>query len=399
MGFVCSIPEQVRRYLGLIHRHTPRDALLALTFIEPSGRLRNTFYQRAEIARAVDDAIQADTENVFARLTPMRVKPPRGRGVEADSLGTSVLWLDIDGVTDQQRVIDVLESVPQPPTMIICSGRGLHAYWLLHGFETDLPGIKARNRGLKYQVQTLLGQSETADSVFDLARVMRVAGTLNHKQTPALPCEIICYRPERVYRLTDFAPAQPVEDEPEVRDWEAEPIPDSFLDEIRARDVNLYNRILSETTARQAGAELKRGGRVDRSRNDIWIGVRVLGLGYSPGQALTILTHPEWFSGAKFRETRRWDYVYTTVAKARSRVPANPALYFDKRTFRPPWLGDELLAEYHFLYLDQLRQYRNGVFAPNDGENTHSLESLIADKLGDRWKPSHSAETIQYISE
>jgi hypothetical protein len=87
----------------------------------------------------------------------------------------NVLWADIDG----GEIAPLLE-LPSPPALIVESGTPghLHAYWPLKE-PTDLTDDRQRTRFVDNlrRVQRAVG----SDAVADVARIMRMPGTLNWK--------------------------------------------------------------------------------------------------------------------------------------------------------------------------------------------------------------------------
>lgn len=81
-----------------------------------------------------------------------------------------------------------VNALPIKPSVIVCSGGGYHAYWL---FSCPVPLTDA-NRGIIQKVQAdwvaVVGGDKGAK---DLARVLRVPGTLNHKYAPPRPVELV----------------------------------------------------------------------------------------------------------------------------------------------------------------------------------------------------------------
>jgi putative DNA primase/helicase len=77
------------------------------------------------------------------------------------------------------------------------SGHGLHAYWLLKKPHLNKPLIEAYLKGLAVVLSADLAAAE-------VARVLRVPGTLNYKEEEALPVKCIRIT-DRRYRLKDFA--------------------------------------------------------------------------------------------------------------------------------------------------------------------------------------------------
>src|SRR6185312_9136845 len=75
------------------------------------------------------------------------------------------------------------------PAILVDSGSGLHAYW---PFDSDL-GVGAW-RALAGQLKAKcieLGLKADHACTADAARILRVPTTLNHKTSPALPCNVI----------------------------------------------------------------------------------------------------------------------------------------------------------------------------------------------------------------
>lgn len=118
------------------------------------------------------------------------------------------VWLDIDfddgdahskgalppSMDDALRVVDLMPTVP---TAIVQSGHGLHAYWLWNEpvvIQSDEDRNSAellsfRWNQLARSICDRLGWA--IDSTFDLARVLRVPGTFNHKTSPPVECRLI----------------------------------------------------------------------------------------------------------------------------------------------------------------------------------------------------------------
>lgn len=110
------------------------------------------------------------------------------------------LWVDIDCAKQEIKGADAiaaLEFLPHPPSFIINSGGGLHAYWQLEEPVDVSEGSRHRDAAvsaLKALARILAGDTQCAE----LARIMRLPGTHNSKEatlalydgTPA-PCETI----------------------------------------------------------------------------------------------------------------------------------------------------------------------------------------------------------------
>lgn len=93
------------------------------------------------------------------------------------------LWVDIDCAKQGIRGDDArqaLGNLPHPPSIVVNSGGGLHAYWVLEEAVRVPVGAAAREtviRALKQLVRILAGDPTVAE----LARIMRLPGTFNSK--------------------------------------------------------------------------------------------------------------------------------------------------------------------------------------------------------------------------
>jgi hypothetical protein len=164
---------------------------------------------------AADYALsRAETHEVYFGLGLYRPDVESGRGLAADVRAITCVWADIDfgGMhakpnvpPDEKAAYEVIARVGLPPSIVVHSGHGLHAYWLLSEEMTADQGagalswrwsqtVRACARALGYEV----------DAVGDLARVLRVPGTFNHKADPDVPVRIVSppeHAAQRVYHF------------------------------------------------------------------------------------------------------------------------------------------------------------------------------------------------------
>jgi hypothetical protein len=91
------------------------------------------------------------------------------------------------------RVIELLEALECPPTMIVDSGHGLQPHWLLSEPSEDAERIIAARKKL----QAILA----SDAVHDAPRYMRLPGSHNSKGGDWLLVEVVVHHPERRYTL------------------------------------------------------------------------------------------------------------------------------------------------------------------------------------------------------
>ena len=140
-------------------------------------------------------------QNCYLGVGLRRQRPDnhRTRGKTDDIIGIPVLWLDLDYDSpgahkarhslppDQDAALSLLDAAPFKPSLTIHSGHGLQVYWLfkeLAWFDTgdDREAFGRLCRGWQ-QVFQHAGRNRGwhVDSTADLARVLRIPGTRNHK--------------------------------------------------------------------------------------------------------------------------------------------------------------------------------------------------------------------------
>lgn len=114
---------------------------------------------------------------------------------------TKVLWVDYDDMADMtpgQRVEEVKErirgaNIPEP-SIIVNSGNGVHAYWLLDSRAGD---------GALLVIKEIAKVTNGDIRATDKARIMRLPNTLNVKGEP-IRCEIVQAYYNKVYNLEEI---------------------------------------------------------------------------------------------------------------------------------------------------------------------------------------------------
>lgn len=92
-----------------------------------------------------------------------------------------------------------VEGLPAAPSVIIDSGAGYHCYWLLdEPFLIKTPADRERAKQLQTRWVEFV---KSDDDSKDLARVLRIPGTLNYKYTPPRPVTFVRAEFDRLYTL------------------------------------------------------------------------------------------------------------------------------------------------------------------------------------------------------
>lgn len=151
------------------------------------------------------------------------------------------LWLDLDYLhdahgkknlpPDREVAREFIRTLPFQPTVVIHTGHGFQAWWLfreLWTFESDDDRSKAENLSRRWQYSikdALKGMGWDADCTWDLARILRLPGTINHKvAADPVPVEIVEQNDDLRYNPSDFDEALPPENyEPINLDFDYDP--------------------------------------------------------------------------------------------------------------------------------------------------------------------------------
>jgi hypothetical protein len=148
---------------------------------------------------------------------PSRQPNPFQRSQNASAYVMPGLYFDLDLASGthaastlpatEAEALAFLQALPAPPSLVVHTGGGLHAYWLFATpvwLRTDAERA-AMTHLLKQFVHTLCQTGKahgwTLDALRDLARVLRPPGTINHKY--ARPVMVLEERTIR-YTLADF---------------------------------------------------------------------------------------------------------------------------------------------------------------------------------------------------
>lgn len=193
--------------LNLLHR----GGTFALMWTRPS---RTSFWwavdepkpELPDSPRHHDVYFQVHPSSAIPRLDESGVPQPpeRVRGRLSELAAVNCLFADFDAaafgndLSEVRKYVASLSTVPAP-TFTVCSGGGIHAYWVftepyLIGSDAD----RQRAQLLQRAWVELVGGDRNA---LDLARVLRLPGTVNHKPAygpHGAPVDFEVYEPERL---------------------------------------------------------------------------------------------------------------------------------------------------------------------------------------------------------
>jgi P4 family phage/plasmid primase-like protien len=123
------------------------------------------------------------------------------RGTIENAFEMPSVWVDNDQTPKDELRATLLASFC-PPSVIIDSGRGLHAYWLLNEAE-DVSAAQTNDHPMVDLLRSLRRIYAGDPAVCDLARIMRLPGSHNTKYGEPRPVTVI-HQSDARYSLADL---------------------------------------------------------------------------------------------------------------------------------------------------------------------------------------------------
>ena len=378
--------KEALRALEARYKNAPANSIVVVNTYE-NDVFRTHTYPREHLHRVAEDWAGSEFD-VWTRISVLPENlnlPPGSRGLERDTLGTCTLWVDLDpdGTENwKEEKLAELRVFRPKPTRIEDSGRGLYAFWEIP-WTSDWEWAKRANKWL--------AESLRGDHCWDMARVLRLPGTLNPKPGAGWAKTLEANITEHEWSDFGEASMSPLEEKVQASDLQPSPLPFDFEFRLQATNQKLWDRVYSEESAMQAGAQLTEDRtRVDRSRNDFYIASQLLRMGIEEGIVLSVLTHPTWYSGSKWRSSGfNESYVRTTIQKAAQ-------LSAVEELTNAVVIGDKLRETY------DLMEYRGSwwVYEEDRGvyRNAGAHVSLaVQGMMGTRWKSATEEEVWKYM--
>jgi hypothetical protein len=195
-----TINNERNLFFDALYPDPPADLWLEVRCIHPqTGQVRTLW------GDAKQDFKQADTlntEGYGVYFAPCLRAHKKGNAESATLL--PALWVDVDCETDRDQHLAILRAFELPPSIILNSGGGWHAYWLLNqpfilADDTDKARIAQLLHGL---FQALGGDRAYVKSV---ASVMRLPDSINTKpDRDSARVAFVDWHPDRRYQLSQF---------------------------------------------------------------------------------------------------------------------------------------------------------------------------------------------------
>ena len=191
---------QAENFLSQYFGNMQEDYLLLWT---KQDKRSYSFELPAEIKKAAAMAVSLakQKKDVYFGVTPSKTpySGSSGRGKADDSTALTALWADVDlasgvhsGKSNNPPDIATVKTLLKGhklPSIAVKSGGGLHFYWLLDEpfpITDDESRKKAAElaEGWQQSIRSVFAaQGYTLDATADLARLLRVPGTFNYKNS------------------------------------------------------------------------------------------------------------------------------------------------------------------------------------------------------------------------
>ena len=156
------------------------------------------FFDRDDFAGMLAFMAAHVHENCFFGVSTRRTP---ASGALDNSRDLPALYIDIDFKdTAEPEARQRLAASPVPPSAVVRSGVGLHAYWFLKEC-VELSRDAAAATAMLRRLAAYFGSDV---SVAEPARVLRIPGTKNHKYDPPRVVRVEHFGPEARYNLADF---------------------------------------------------------------------------------------------------------------------------------------------------------------------------------------------------
>ena len=335
----------VQRLHGRLDHTT--DGVVAWMHKEPGGRIHTLYAPPRQVPPRVVRWSGGDSWVSVATF-----RSHRGRD---NVVGIPALWVDLDpqnvtrgGMAGWQRAAyqKLVAFVPDP-SLVVCTGRGFHGYWLV------AKPVRVRDDDDRahqvVQANRMLARRLDGDAVGDLARVMRVPGTINPKTNTR--CRLLV-EDGPIYDFDGLVRALDVDACPAVSSTSASSarmaVDVDGITSVSApektgvprgrgrpslgatvrdlRGLPPWARVLVVGGVWSAKGRYRRPGGLDRSRADLAAIGAMVRAGWPDSRIRAAFRRRDWLVGARYHQLaaegtqRADDYLGRTISKARSAV-------------------------------------------------------------------------------
>ena len=166
-----------------------------------SRLLHRTWQSSVELVASFPELlVRNEIGNIFFGVNPRR---DRG-GTKASVDQCRVVWVDLDNTTLEDAT-GRWSDISIPPTIVVDSGHGIHAYWKL---AETISLIDPAQRIAWEAIVKSFASTLRGDATHDCTRLLRLPGTMNVKErrngVAPVACRLVSIDPEYVYPRAVF---------------------------------------------------------------------------------------------------------------------------------------------------------------------------------------------------
>ena len=312
----------------------PDSGLSMLLWSAKDKDKRSEYFKDVDAAKARSKELSAEGRDVYfgLGLGPDGQADHHKRFKVSDVKAITALWLDADyGLHDSGKkypetsddALALIRQIFLQPSLIVDSGGGFHVYWLLKEpweFSDDDDKKSAQRLVSAWQnmIQSIWRKAGfTIDSTKDLARVLRVPGTMNYKYGKEVQ---VFSKSEYKYDPSDFEQFINTADEAQIDTVE---IPQINVDmPLTIEEVAVYNRkflvLMDEDPEFRKTFYKRRKNLTDDSLSgyDASLARRAVDAGFSDNEIVHLLISFRILHGG-LEKVKRNDYLQNTIRFAR----------------------------------------------------------------------------------
>lgn len=302
--------------------------------------------------------------NVYYGVTTRKTKS----GTEADVLHVPGLWLDIDPKhATYEKALQVVNSLPTPPTATVSSGNGIHAY-----FKFNEPFEVVDDNSFKFikELSLKLHTFTNADNTADLARILRVPNSWNVKSLMDVKfCSLLEFT-GATYSLDSFGYLENVKI-PEV-DCSTENVEIKNVTPVEIDDLNVSFYIKNLIVDGPEYGE-------DRSKKIFRVVIELLEAKHTPEEIAYVLLNEEWAISEKlFEKTKaaRIKYIEGVIKNAKKVLNDGKDKGEAENSFVSLDSVDCLIYEHDNCYYEAQNRLSNFIFVPEQRVHANAEEYL-----------------------
>lgn len=335
------------------------EGYVEFRLIGQDGVKDHRFIEVADVTeKVINDLIAKGKQqqlHVYYSVTTRKTKS----GTEADVLHVPGLWLDIDPKhATYEKAMQVVKSLPTPPTAIVSSGNGVHVYFK---FNEPFEVVDDNSFTFIKELSSKLHTFANADSTQDLSRLLRVPNSMNVKNLMDVKlCSLVEFT-GATYSLDSF----------------------TYLDDVVVRTVGNLAKVLKIEELSPVGIdELKVSFYIkslivngpqegeDRSKKIFHVVIELLKAEHTPEEIAFVLLNEEWAIGEKINNrpyNAKLQYIEGVIASATKALNSEQINNMDvDQILKQIDTNECLIYEHDNCYYEKQKRLSNFIFVPEE---------------------------------